>query len=206
MKQKYFIDFHKGMTFVFVLCIMAYFKTWQNTTLWVYLALHGTYGLMWVMKSNIFPDKNWEEEKPLWFNLLLSAGLLLYWVAPVIIAAWNIEAPGWYLACAVSMFTFGVFFHYVADMQKFVELKRNPGQLITDGMMALSRNINFFGEFLIYFALVMLSMQWWWMLAFVIGAAIIWGLYINRKEKSLARYAEFREYKRKTKLFFPFLF
>ena len=51
MKQRYFIDSHKGFTFLVVLMLMAVYDQWQNPTAWVYLALHGTYGLLWVLKS-----------------------------------------------------------------------------------------------------------------------------------------------------------
>jgi steroid 5-alpha reductase family enzyme len=206
MKQKYFIDTFKFFTFIVILGLMAYYKQWNNTTAWVYLAMHGTYGLLWVMKGRIFPDKNWEKPAPLWYNLGLSLGLSLYWVAPYFITSESIEAPAWLLGIAVSLFTFGIFFHYTADMQKFIQLKYNPGQLITDGFMGLSRNINFFGEFLIYLAFIILPMKWWWLLIYLVGATLIWGAYIAQKEKSLSRYPEFAEYKKKVKLFFPYLY
>ena len=57
MKQKFYIDTHKGVTALFVLLLMAIFNQWQNPTAWVYLALHGTYGVCWVLKSRIFPDR-----------------------------------------------------------------------------------------------------------------------------------------------------
>ena len=61
MKQKHFIDIHKGATAPVVFFLILYFHQWENTTAWVYLALHGSYGFMWVLKSKIFPDKTWEE-------------------------------------------------------------------------------------------------------------------------------------------------
>ena len=46
MKQKHFIDSHKGATAIAVLGMMAYYDQWENHTLWVYLATHGLYGLL----------------------------------------------------------------------------------------------------------------------------------------------------------------
>ena len=60
MKQKYFIDSHKGATAPAVFFLIWYFGQWDNTTAWIYLAIHGSYGIMWVLKSAIFPDKTWE--------------------------------------------------------------------------------------------------------------------------------------------------
>ena len=35
MKQKYFIDSHKAVTFLAILGLMAWFKQWDNPTAWV---------------------------------------------------------------------------------------------------------------------------------------------------------------------------
>ena len=45
-------------------------------------------------------------------------------------------------------------------MQLYIELKYNPEHLITDGLMAYSRNSNYLGEFLIYASFALLSMSW----------------------------------------------
>ena len=91
-------------------------------------------------------------------------------------------------------------------MQKYIELKYNPDHLITDGLMAYSRNINYLGEFLIYGSFALLAMSW---IPFAVIAPyliIIWGPNIRRKEKSLSRYPEFEEYKKRVKLFIPYIF
>ena len=62
LKQKYFIDSHKGITPLFIVGLMAYYNDWNNLIGFIYLALHGTYGLLWITKSYIFPDKQWEKE------------------------------------------------------------------------------------------------------------------------------------------------
>ena len=38
MKQKHFIDSHKGATPLAVLGLMAFYGSWENTTAWLYLA------------------------------------------------------------------------------------------------------------------------------------------------------------------------
>ena len=55
MRQKHFIDSNKAATAFLVLFLIAIYRQWQNPTAWVYLALHGTYGFLWVLKSKIFP-------------------------------------------------------------------------------------------------------------------------------------------------------
>jgi steroid 5-alpha reductase family enzyme len=206
VKQKFFINTHKGVTFIAVLVMMALFQQWDNVTAWVYLAMHGTYGFLWVAKSRIFPDKQWEQECSLGYGLYIWAGLSLYWFAPWLITSQGINVPSWFLAMAIFIYTVGVFLHFTSDMQKYTQLKYNPDHLITDGLMAYSRNINYLGEFLIYGSFALLALSW---IPFAVIAAyllIIWGPNIRRKEKSLSRYPEFEEYKKKVKLFIPYIF
>ncbi len=206
MKQKHFIDSHKGVTFLALLGMMAYFDQWQNPTAWVYLALHGTYGILWVLKSRIFPDKNWERPASLWWGLAVWAGLSLYWLPGFYIMWAGVQSPPWLLGLAVSMNIFGVFLHFTADMQKHIALQLRPGHLITDGMMARVRNINYFGEFLIYAAFAALAATWAAFLPLLLFVSVYWLPSMLRKDKSLSRYPEFAEYKKRSKLFIPFLF
>lgn len=206
MKEKHYIDSHKAITFIVVLALMAGFNRWVNYTLWVYLALHGTYGLMWVFKSRIFPDKQWEQSATFLRGLVIWTGLSLYWAAPVIIAIDDVRAPYWLIAIAIAMNIFGTMFHFASDMQKYTELKYNPGHLITSGFWSLSRSPNYFGEFLIYSSFAMLALHWLPWVLFIIMIVAAWIPYIRSKEKSLSRYPEFKQYRIQTRSFFPFLF
>jgi steroid 5-alpha reductase family enzyme len=206
MKQKFFIDSHKGVTFIAILLLMARFHQWQNPTAWVYLALHGTYGWLWVLKSRIFPDRQWENDKGLWYGLYIWAGLSLYWIAPFLITSRSIQAPPWLLGLAICLYTLGVFLHFAADMQKYIELKYNPDHLITDGLLRQTRNLNYFGELLIYLGFGLLAMHWLPILVILLFFILVWAPNMLKKDKSLSRYPEFLEYKRKSKLFIPFLY
>lgn len=75
-------------------------------------------------------------------------------------------------------------------------LKARKG-LITDGLFARTRNPNYLGEILIYFAYAMLSLHW---LPFAIEAAWILGFFwpnMRKKDASMARYPEFAAYNAK---------
>jgi steroid 5-alpha reductase family enzyme len=206
MKQKFYIDTHKGVTALFVLLLMAIFNQWHNPTAWVYLALHGTYGILWVLKSRIFPDRQWEQPASLAYGLVIWGGLSLYWVAPVIITYGNVQAPGWYMALCTSLFSFGLFFHFATDMQKYTALKLKPGSLITDGMFAYSRNMNYFGELLIYGGFGLLAMHWLPVLILLVWIVFVWLPNMRKKDRSLARYPEFEAYKARTRRFIPFIY
>jgi steroid 5-alpha reductase family enzyme len=206
MKLKYFIDTNKGVTFIVILGLMAIYHQWQNPTAWIYLALHGTYGLMWVMKSNIFPDASWEQKTSFWSGLVSWFALVLYWIPAWIITSRGVLAPVWLQAIAISLNVFGVFFVFAGDMQKFTALKLKPGSLITDGLFRLSRNINYFGELLIYAGFALLATTW---VAFLPLAAFLifyWVPNMIRKDKVLSTLPGFQEYKKVTRSFFPFLF
>ncbi len=206
MKLKYFIDTNKGITFIVILGLMAIYHQWQNPTAWIYLGLHGTYGLLWVMKSNIFPDLSWERKTSVWFGLVSWVSLVIYWIPAWLITWKGVMAPPWLLAIAVSLSAFGIFFVFAGDMQKFTSLKLQPGNLITDGLFRLSRNINYFGEFLIYTAFALLAMTWFAFLPLAAFILTFWIPNMVRKDKVLSALPGFQEYKRNTRSFFPFLF
>jgi protein-S-isoprenylcysteine O-methyltransferase Ste14 len=206
MKQRHFIDLHKGATGVAVLALMALYDQWQNPTAWVYLALHGTYGVLWVLKSRIFPDRQWEQPTSPGYALVIWVGLSFYWIAPWLLVSRGVRAPLWYLACCVSLYAVGVFLHFAADMQKHTALKLRPNHLISDGLWSRCRNPNYLGELLIYIGFGLLAMHWLPLVVIALFIAIVWLPNMRRKDRSLARYPEFAAYKQRTKLFIPFLF
>jgi protein-S-isoprenylcysteine O-methyltransferase Ste14 len=206
MKQRYLIDSLKAISFLVVLFMMAIYDQWQNTTAWVYLSLHGTYGILWVIKSRIFPDKSWEKEIGWIWICITVVGLCAYWVAPWMLTSRGVQCPPWYLALCIALFTFGVFFHFTTDMQKFTSLALRPQELITTGMMGRIRNLNYFGELLIYLGFALLAMHWIPVVLLLGFVLVYWLPNMHRKDRSLSRYLEFESYRKRTKLFIPFLF
>jgi steroid 5-alpha reductase family enzyme len=205
MKQKHFIDSQKVLTLLVVLILIAIYDQWQNETAWTYLAMHGTYGFLWLMKSRIFPDKSWEAKAKWWLGLVYWLGLTLFWITPWLITSRAVQVPAWYLAMCISMNIFGVFFHFVSDMQKFTTLKLHPGTLITGGMMKRVRNMNYFGELLIYSAFALLAKHWLPIAILAAYILFVWIPFMLRKERSLSRYPDFEQYKKRTKFFIPFI-
>ena len=207
MKQKHFIDFHKGITFLYILGLIYFYSAFDNVAIWVYLGLHGTYGVLWVMKSMIFPDKSWEEDTGLIYGLVILIGLSLYWISPWIIVSGYFTSgqmvviPNWLISVVIFSFGSGVFLHFSSDMQKYTTLKLNPGQLITDGLFQKSRNMNYVGEFLIYLSFSLLSMHWLPILILAVFISAVWVPNMIKKDSSLSRYEGFAEYKRKTRIF-----
>lgn len=206
MKQKHFIDIHKGVTLIYVLLLIAFYHQWDNNTAWVYLALHGTYGILWVFKSRVFPDRQWEQETSWAYGLVIWGGLSLYWIAPWLLTWRGVSLPGWSLAVSISVYSLGVFLHFAADMQKFTALQLHPGHLISDGLFARVRNPNYFGELLIYASFASLARHWLPWVILLTWNVVIWLPNMRKKERSLARYAEFEAYQRRSKLYIPFIY
>jgi protein-S-isoprenylcysteine O-methyltransferase Ste14 len=194
------------VTFLAILIMIAAFNQWDNPTAWVYLALHGSYGWLWVLKSRLFPDKSWERPSSLAWGMVIWGGLTMYWIAPLLLLANNVRLPAYALGLLVALYILGMFLHYVSDMQKHMALTLRPGVLITDGLWALCRNPNYLGEFLIYLSFALLSAHWLPVLILLAFVATVWLPNMRQKDRSLSRYAEFAAYQRRTRQFIPGLF
>ena len=188
-----------------VLFLICYFHQWNNATAWIYLAMHGSYGMMWVLKSMIFPDQTWEAKCSIWYGLYIWGGLTLYWISPLIIMSTPVYNSPMYLGIMVAMYSMGIFFHYASDMQKHAYLKLKPNELIIDGLMTRCRNTNYFGELLIYLSFALISNHWIPIAVLVLFMAIIWLPNMRKKDKSLSRYGEYAEYKKRSFLLIPFI-
>jgi protein-S-isoprenylcysteine O-methyltransferase Ste14 len=204
VKQQHFIDSHKGVTALAVLIMMGAYQQWQNPTAWAYLGMHGTYGLLWLLKSRLFGDRQWNQPCRLSYGMVIWGGLTLYWIAPWLLTSRGVQVPSWCLGLCIALYGLGVFFHFASDMQKHTALKLEPG-LITDGFWSLSRNPNYFGELLIYLGFGLLAMHWLPILVILSFIAVVWYPNMRRKDRSLARFESYADYRERTKLFIPFL-
>ncbi len=192
MKVKYPINLHKFLTFVVVLSLMAFYNNFTLAA-WIYLALHGTYGIMWLIKDSLYPDRQWEQEVTVATGITTFILLCSYWVAPFILISSGIQPSVPLTSAAIAINIMGVFLHYGSDAQKYFTLKYKKG-LITEGFFSRSRNPNYLGEILIYLSFAMLAQHWLPFLILGIFAAIIFVPNILKKDKSLARYPEFAAY------------
>lgn len=194
MKEKHFIDSHKGATFFYVLALIAAYGRWDNPTALVYLALHGAYGFFWILKSLWFGDSQWEKPCGAARGATIWGALSLYWIAPWIICAGDVRAPAAWIGACVFAYAFGVFFHFAADMQKTCWMRLNRGHLLTEGMWSRVRNPNYLGELLIYAGFGALAMHPVPMLVLAAMVAFVWVPNMRRKDASLSRYPEFAAY------------
>lgn len=198
------VNLQKGGTLPFVLALMAWFDNFTPTA-WAYAALHGSYGLCWLLKDALFPDPNFERKVTL--GAALNSWLLvlgLYWIAPVMLVVGRLEQPPAVLAGASVLYALGVVLMMGSDAQKFFVLKAKRG-LITDGFFARMRHPNYLGEMMLYASFAIVAGHWapWLVLAWVWLAVFVPNMLA--KEASMSRYPEWAAYRARTGMLLPSL-
>ena len=202
LKLNWVINFQKGGTLPFVLGLMALTDTWTATA-WTYLALHGSYGLIWLLKDATMPDARWQKRITIGGGIL-SFALVLgpYWLAPILLVMDDTRQPAWLLAACAIAYAIGVVLMMASDAQKHFTLAERRG-LITTGFFARVRHPNYLGEMVLYGSFAMVAGHWlpWLVLAWV------WlGVFVPNmlgKEASMGRYPEWSAYHARTGMLLP---
>lgn len=203
LKLKNVVNFQKGGTFFYTLMLMEYFKNY-NITSYIYLALHGTYGMIWLIKDKIMPDSNWERKITI-PSAILSFILVLgpYWMFPYYTVKNKIDADHFTIFSAISLHTLGIVLMMASDSQKYftLQIKR---KLINNGWFAKIRNTNYLGEMMIYFSYALLSRR---KESFLI-LAYVWSLLfipnMLNKDKRILKKDGGQEYIKKSNMLIPF--
>jgi protein-S-isoprenylcysteine O-methyltransferase Ste14 len=207
LRLAWVIDFQKAGTIPFIAALMWWYGN-NSTPAWVYLGLHGGYGLSWLVKDLVVPDRGWQQ-RVTFGGALLSFLLVLapYWVLPWLLISPVLgpdhpqPAPALMAACIV-IFTIGLTLMIGADAQKNATLAARPG-LITDGFYARMRHPNYLGEMLIYASFALMVRHW---VPWVILGGIwtfVFMTNIAAQEVSLSRLPGWPAYKARTGLLFP---
>lgn len=217
----YTVDAFKGLTPFFILTVMYIFReapynSLSNPVAWAYFGTHGSYGVLWASK-NVFGFGDFHQIGSLISHLMTAALLLVYWIPIVLICSRTTPIPVWVIGPGVFLYGYGVFWHFVADMQKTVFLeyrgaiKKELGEkhklvdnLLKTKLWATSRNPNYFGEMCIYGSFCVLSYHWLPFIAFGAIMFILWGNLMRKKDKSLSRFGkEYEEYRATSAFFIP---
>jgi len=201
MKLNQIINLHKGLTVFVIAGLMIFYKNYSIAA-WVYLSLHGTYGILWLLKEKIFPDPYFKEKINLISSITGFIFLGSYWIAPFILISSQKSVSYPIIAASISINIIGVFLHFASDSQKYFSL-RIKKELITDGFFKKIRNTNYLGEILIYLSFAILSMSF---IPFAILALFFFVVFLPRmlkKDKSLTKYSSFTQYKKISGLILP---
>jgi steroid 5-alpha reductase family enzyme len=175
-------------------------------------SLFGGYGMLWVLKSNYFYDKNFymntQHEHDIKGALLCYLSVSVYYLFPYLAATNNNEISIYETYLSTLLYTIGLFLHYGSDSQKYYTMKYNPNKLITEGLYSIVRHPNYSGEFLMWFGLILIAgkeqILSYVPLLWLCLATILSGM--PEKEKSLKKYDEYQNWKENTKALIPFVY
>ncbi|MHC5539621.1 methyltransferase family protein [Singulisphaera rosea] len=201
-KLAWVINFQKVGTFPFLGLLIAWYHS-TSLAAWIYLAMHGSYGLVWMIKDLAFPDPSWQRRATIGGGLVVFFGVLVwYWSFGWLLISGtsrpNYPLPdyAWYALC-ITLCILGSAIMIAADAQKFFTLRLRRG-LITDGMFRYIRHPNYLGEMMIYGSFAL--MVWHWLPTVVL--ACTWGgvFSVNMilKEARMSRHPEWADYKRRS--------
>ncbi|KEG12068.1 putative C-14 sterol reductase [Trypanosoma grayi] len=205
VKVSHVINVQKGGTLLVCLLMMKNSGNYSATAT-TYTALHGGYGLCWLLKELIFPDPKWQKHITLGSAIAIFTSVLgPYWYIAYNAIMKNAERSNTSLSVAIIVYAIGLCMMMGSDCQKYFMLKKEKG-LITDGFFSLIRHPNYLGEMIIYgtFAYVSRDARSWGVLAW------IWiGLFVPfmiRKEASMSRYKGWKAYTTRSGFLLPKIF
>ena len=192
---------------IYLFILMCYFDNFSLGA-WVYVALHGNYGLIWYLKDRTFPDPGFCRPATT-ASVLMPFPIVLiqyyfigYWMMS---GTENRNPSPERIFVAIQLYATGVVFMALTDAQKYLVLRERKG-LITHCMTGWSRNMNYVGEMMLYasFAVLCQRTEVWLIYSYVWG--IIFVLRMLLKEYSLSKKVDWPEYKAKTWFYLPKLY
>ncbi len=172
----------------------------------VYLSLHISYCLWWLLEQWCFPERGrqlfTDRVGPvrflfalLFIGVLYSLPGLLAFLNPVPISFGTV-------ALGLGLFSFGSLINASADVQKMTAKAMGAG-LVADGIWRRVRHVNYFGDLLRYLSFAVVAGSGW---AYLVPA-LVFVLYLQRigaKERQMAaKYPEFAAYQQRSVRLLP---
>ena len=147
------VDVNKATLWIWLFGLMVYHNNFSIGA-WIYLSLHGSYGIFWATKSRAFPDPGFT--KPATITSCILAPFPVAIIPYYFIGYWmmtggeEVRSPSYErIFVALQIHVYGMVLMVVTDVQKYLVLKERKG-LITHGMHGWSRNLNYIGEMMVY--------------------------------------------------------
>lgn len=173
----------------------------------IYLCLHISYCLWWLLEQWFYPQRR---------QLFNEPALLIGFVFTLLYVGVFYAFPGYLAftnpvplsiteaAIALPLYTFGTLINAAADVQKLTAKQYSTG-LVSDGIWRFSRNINYFGDLLRYLSFSVVAGSPW---AYLLPGSILL-LYLQRmsqKEQSMpVKYPDYGEYQQSSARLIPFI-
>jgi protein-S-isoprenylcysteine O-methyltransferase Ste14 len=174
----------------------------------LYLSLHISYCLWWLLEQWLFPQRQeqlfTDRVGPARFAMaLLFIGVL--YSLPGLLAFLNPEPISQAaVALAVGLFSFGSLINATADVQKMTAKAMGAG-LVADGIWRRVRHVNYLGDLLRYLSFAVVAGMGW---AYVVPGLVllIYLQRISQKERQMAaKYPDFTAYQARSVRLLPWI-
>jgi len=131
MPMRYIINTFKGLTFAWIIFLMVYFQNFSKG-MFVYLFLHGTYGMAWLYKDIMFGDATFKHKGTLGSTIMSTIFLFIYWMIPLPLAAgYGVTNPPLIrIILVISLYLGGLYLMLGSDYQKTTTLAKKKGKII----------------------------------------------------------------------------
>jgi hypothetical protein len=134
LKIAWIINFQKLTTIPMLLLLMKHYGN-ESVAAWVYLALQGSYALVWLVKDLAFPDAKFHQPAT------IGAGIASLVTVLGGRTGYPFADDAWFSLC-ISLSIVGSTIMIAADAQKYFTLRVRSG-LIIDGMYRFVRHPNY---------------------------------------------------------------
>jgi protein-S-isoprenylcysteine O-methyltransferase Ste14 len=199
------INAAKALTVVLLLVLAAVIGVKEMRQV-IYLSLHISYCLWWLLEQWLFPERRRqlfsERVGPAGFaGALLFIGVL--YTLPGLLAFLNpVPIAPAAVALALGLFSFGSLINASADVQKTTAKAMGAG-LVSDGIWRRVRHVNYLGDLLRYLSFAVVAGNGW---AYLVPGLVLM-IYLQRigaKEEQMARkYPGFRAYQQRSSRLLP---
>lgn len=207
VEMRHVINLFKGGTIAYLVLLMWWYQNF-STGMYLYLGLHGSYGVAWLFKDYVFGDKSFAVKVNFGCFLVMVTVLTLYWMIGWSVASgYGIQEPSYErIKLCLIFYLLGLALMLGADAQKTFTLQYKKG-LIASGYFERTRNPNYLGEVMIYGAFGLASGFWLnWVILLSLWLVMFQGNMLIKDNSSLMKKPGWAEYSARSYLFLPKLF
>jgi protein-S-isoprenylcysteine O-methyltransferase Ste14 len=200
------INIAKVLTIVLLLIYSFVFGI-QDFRQVIYLCLHVSYCLWWLLEQWLFPQRRQIFSEPVGIGGLILSLLFVgaFYSLPGYLAFTNpVPLSAIATAVALPLYIFGTLINATADIQKLTA-KQYGAELVRDDIWRFSRNINYFGDLLRYLSFAVVAGSVW---AYLVPAVIliIYLQRVSQKEQSMSvKYTNYADYQKSSSRLIPFV-
>lgn len=201
------INVAKAVTILLLIALAAIYGI-QDVRQVIYLCLHISYCVWWLLEQWLFPQRRQQifterVELPTFIVVLLFVGA--FYALPGYFAFTNPDPMAyWAIAVALPLYVFGSLINTAADVHKMAAKDQGVG-LVNDGIWHSVRHVNYLGDLMRYGSFSVVAGSLW---AFLLPG-IIFLMYLQRiqaKEQSMAaKYPDFAVYQANSRRLIPWI-